>query len=500
MATGTTKATIFAIREETTAGDYLAPSSASQFVALRPGNEISFEPELLESDELLNDIGATKSAIGKEAVTGAHVAYLRHSGVEGQEPQLGIMYESIMGNKSIASTEYDTVSSSTTTLLKVNTGEGATFEVGESLLIKDSTNGYSIRNIKSISGDDLTLNFALSNAPASGVNLGKAVLYKPEASGHPTFSTTKYLGNGFAVEASAGNTVTELSITADANGYAEANFSFEGTKYLYNAVTITSSNKYLDFTDDAGTFAAIVPEKIYNTPVDLAAALQDALNGVSTEDYTVVYNNSTGKFTIATATSSVLSLLWNTGTNTANSIGTTIGFLVAANDTGSLTYTSDNAQSYAAAYTPSYDSADQIVVKGAELFIGNQTDNVCICAQSVSITVSKEVEDVDCICEETGVLEKVPTSRTAEMQVTALLKQYDAALLAALLNNTGLSAMLNLGPKSGGNYQAGKCFNVYFRNCTVSNHKTTGDSFLQVELTLKGYVTSSSKDIYLNFL
>jgi len=500
MATGLTRASVFAIKEEITAGDYLPPASGTDFVPLRPGNEISFEPELLESDELLNDIGATKSQIGKEAVSGSHVAYLRHSGVEGQEPQLGIMYESVMGSKSIASTEYDTVSSSTTTLLKVNTGEGATFEVGEALLIKDASNGFSIRNIKSISGDDLTLNFALSSAPLAGVNLGKAILYKPEAQGHPTFSTTKYLGNGFAIEASAGNTATELSITAEANGFGEVNFAFEGTKYLYNAVTITSSNKFLDFTDDAGTFAASVPEQIYNTPIDLAAALQDAMNGVSTETYTVVYSSSTGKFTIATSTSSALSLLWNTGTNAANTIGSKIGFSVAADDSAALTYTSDNAQSYAAPYTPSYDSADKIVIKGAELFIGNQGDNLCICAQSVSLTVTKEVEDVDCICEETGVLEKIPTSRVAEMQITAVLKQHDVALLDALLKNSGISAMLNAGPKVGGNWSAGKCFNTYLRNCTVSAFTTTGDSFLQVDITLKGFVTTASKDIYLNFI
>lgn len=500
MSVGLNRASIYAIKEEVTAGTYLPPSTGADFVPLRPGNELSFEPEILESDELLNDIGATKGLIGKEAVSGAHVAYLRHSGVEGQEPEVGLLYESVLGSKSIAAVEYDTVAASTISLLKVNTGEGASFEVGEALLIKDATNGYSIRNISAITGDDLTLNFNVSVAPALGVNLGKAILYKPEAQGHPTFSTTKYLGNGFAIESSAGNTVTECSVTADANGFGEVNFSFEGTKYLYNAVTITSSNKYLDFTDDAGTFAAIVPEKIYNTPIDLAAALELSMNSVSTEDYSVSYNSNTGKFTIVTATSALFSILWNTGTNTASSIGTTLGFLVAANDTGSLTYTSDNAQSYAASLTPTYDNADAIIIKGAELFIGTATDNLCVCAQSVSITVSKTVEDVDCICEETGVLEKIPTARTAEMQVTTVLKKYDAALLDALLKNTGISAMFNAGPKIGGNWAPGKCFNVYVKNCTVSAFKTSGDSFIQVELTLRGFVTTNSKDIYLNFL
>jgi hypothetical protein len=500
MSVGLTRASSFAIKEEVTAGTYVAPAAGTDFVALRPGNELSFEPELLESDELLNDIGATKSSIGKEAVSGSHSAYLRHSGVEGQEPQLGVLWESVMGSKAVAGTEYNTVASSTTTIVKVDVGEGVNFQAGQALLVKDSSNGFSIRNVKSVSGDDITLNFALTAAPGTGVNLGKCVLYIPAASGHPTFSTTKYLGNGTAIESSAGNTVTEAAITADANGFGEVSFSFEGTKYFYNAITIGATSKFIDFTDDAGTFAASVAEMVYATPIELAAALETAMNAASTEDYTVVYNNSTGKFTIASSTTAVLSLLWNTGTNAANSIGTKLGFLVASNDTGSLTYTSDNAQSYAASLTPSYDTADQIIIKGAELFIGNQTDNLCICAQSVSLTVAKTVEDVDCICEETGVLEKIPTSRVATMSVTAVLRQYDAALLNALLNNTSISAMLNVGPKTGGNWVAGNCFNAYLRNCTVSAFKTTGDSFLQVELELRGFVTSTSKDLYVSFI
>lgn len=497
---GLQRASVFAIRKETTSGDYLAPSSGTQFVPLRPGNTVNFEPELLESDELLNDIGAAKSAIGKEAHSGSHSVYVKHSGVEGQEPEAGVFYESLMGAKSVASTEYNTVAASTTTVIKVDSGEGATFQEGEALLIKDGSNGYSIRNVQSISGDDLTLNFKVGTAPGVGIDLGKAVLYYPASTDHPTFSGTKYLGNGHAIEATAGNTVTEASISGDANGYLEAEFSYEGTKYFFNPLEVTSSNKYLDFTDDAGTFAASVVEKVYKTPHELAAALESSMNSVSTETYTVSYSNTDGKFTIATSTSSTLNLEWNTGANTANTIGALIGFSVAANDTGALTYTSDNALSFAASYTPSYDAGDKIVLKGAELFVGSQTDNVCICAQSVEITVSKEVEDIDCICEESGVSEKIATSRSVEMSVTATLNKYDAGLLSALLNNTTVQAMLNAGPKLGGNWVAGKCFNVFIQSGTVSGYTTTGENFIQAEFTITGHVTSTKKDVYLNFI
>ena len=497
MSVGLNRASVFAITEETTSGTYVAPSTGAQFVPLRPGNELSYEPEQLESDEVQNDIGASKSFIGKEVIKGSHTAYLKHSGVEGQEPELGVLYESLMGSKHIM-VESGTTSGSTVSVIKVPTGEGADYVQGQAILVKKS-DGYKIANIASISGDDLTLNFNLDSAPASGVALGAAVTYVPVAQGHPTFSTTKYLGNGFAKEVSAGNTVTEASFKMDANGFGEVSFSFEGTKYFFNPIEITASNKFLDFVDDYGTWSVSIAEKIYKTPIELADALKSAMDSVSpNEVHSVVFSSITGKFTISSEI--FLSLLWSTGTNAANSVGQKLGFVVSSNDTGSLSYVSDNAQSYASAITPSYDNADAIIIKGAELFIGGQTDNICFCAQSVALTVSKSIEDVDSICEESGVLEKIPTARTATMEITAVLKKHEVSLLDALLKNTGISAMMNCGPKAGGNWIAGKCFNSYLQACTVSKYTTSGDSFIQVNLSLKGYVNSSQKDVYLNFI
>jgi hypothetical protein len=494
---GLIRATVFAVKEEATEGVYAPPSAGSDFIPLRPGNTLNFEPELLESDELLNDIGASKSSIGKEAVSGSHSAYLKHSGVEGQAPEASIFYESLFGSKVVNALGTTSTSGSTVSLLEIN--DLGTYVQGQAVLIKDAANGYSIRNVSEVTGGgDLVLNFNLPSVPTIGTELGLSVLYSPVAQGHPSFSTSKYLGNGHAIEVAAGNQSSEMSITADANGFGEVEFSYSGTKYYFNPVTITSSNKWIDITDDNGTIAVSIPEKIYKSAIELSSALEAAINAASLDSFTVVYSNVTGKFTITG--SLFLSLLWSSGVHAASSIGQTIGFDISADDTGSLTYTSDNAQLLTAAYTPSYDSAENIIIKGAQLFIGGQSDNICICAQSVSITVSKELEDEDCICEDTGVSSKIPTSRSVEMGVTATLNKYDAALLDALIQNKSVSAMFNAGPKAGGNFIPGKCFNFYMQTATVSAYTTTGDSFIQAEFTLKGYVTTSTKDGYLNFV
>ena len=498
MSVGLQRASTFAIAEESTAGTYAPPASGANFVPLRPGNELSFEPEQLENDELINDIGAAKSATGKEVVSGSHSAYLKHSGVEGVEPEVGVLYESILGSKRIIATEVLTAAGSGKNIVKVETGKGVDFRVGQAVLVKSGT-GFEMRNVSKIAGDDITMNFKLDNAPIAAIGLGKAVTYSPTADGHPTFSTTKYIGGSFAKEISAGNTVTEASITMDANGYAEVEFSFEGTKYFFNPITVTSANKFLDVIDDSGTYAIELRETIYKTPIELALSLEAALNASSTEDYTVKFSSVDGKFTIA-STGATLSLLWLSGTNTTITIGSNLGFSVAADSTGSMTYTSNTSQSYSPAFTPTYDDASSIIVKDADLFIGNVDDNICICAQTVSITISKEVEDVDCICEESGILEKIPTGRSVEMSVTAVLKKHDVVLLDALLKNTTVSAMINAGPKTGGNWVAGKCFNAYLQSCTVSKYTTTGDSFVQASISLKGFVSSDTKDIFLNFV
>jgi hypothetical protein len=497
MAVGLVRATVMAIKEEAIVGDFTPPTVGADFVPLRPGSTLSFEAEKLDSDELLNDIGAAKSFIGKESTKGEYSAYLRHSGVEGQEPQIGVLYESIMGAKVVNATEYPTLASSTTLLLKVT--DGTDFYVGQTLLIKDSSNGFSIRNIAEIDGNDLILNFALDAAPAASVNLGRAINYLPAAQGHPSFSILKFIGNGHAIEATAGNTATELTITADANGFGESSFSFEGTKYFFDPILVDATSKFLDFTDDSGTHSVSLVEKIYRTPVEFADALQSAMTAVSPEPLTVVYSSVDGKFTIASGTSP-LSLLWDSGTNAGNSVGGIMGFNTGSDDTGALTYTSDDALVFDNGTTPIYDAGDAIIIKGAQLFVGSQADNLCVCAQSVSLKVSKTVEDVDCICEETGVLEKIATARTVEMEVTSVLNKYDASILSALLKNGGLSAMLNAGPKTGGNWVAGSCFNAYLENCTVSAYSTTGDSFVQATFTLKGFVTTSGKDLFLGFV
>jgi hypothetical protein len=506
------KATVIAAVEETTTGELIAPSSAAEFVPARPGAAVTAAFEVIESDELLNDIGASESTLGKETPTLAHPAYVKHSGVEGQEPEIGIIYESCLGAKTVNATEYSVTAgsvagtSTTRGSLEMATNDEDNFEKGQAVLIKDGTNGYAVRNVYNVdsAGNQLDLSFNLDNAPASGVALGKAILYKPASSGHPSFSYWKYEGNAGGISAMAGSQTSTLGFSYTAGQNVELEINADGSSSYWNPIIIDATNDNIDITDDVGTIAVTLTSKAYKTPLDLADEITSKATAASVgsgdDTITCTYNSTDGKFTLA-SDGSTFSLLWQSGTNTATSVGTTIGFLVAADDTGSTSYEGDGAISLGAALTPTYDDVELIVAKNVELMIGTFDEQICREASAFSITVDRPNVDVDDFCSESGVAEKVPESRAVTGSATLTMKRYESALFDRLKDNESVTIAMNVGPKDGsGNWTAGKCVNLYIPQAKITAHNVTGDTFLQVELEFSAFVSSDQKDFYINFL
>lgn len=102
---------------------------------------------------------------------------------------------------------------------------------------------------------------------------------------------------------------------------------------------IDSTNNKLDFDEGGSQITATITSGTY-TPTTLATEIKTRLDAsVGAGTYTVTYSVSTGKWTISETGAATFNIRWNTGTNTAVSIGPTIGFTTAANSTGALTYT-----------------------------------------------------------------------------------------------------------------------------------------------------------------
>lgn len=313
---------VMAIKEEVTESVPVSPTSAGDdYIPLQEGFEMSPSFETLTNDELTGNIGQAKAILGLENPTASVSHYIKHSGVEGQKPNFGLLFESLLGTEDINSTEYDLIGGSTggtalaRGILKVDVGEGVNFQKGQGLLIK-SAGGYEIRNVHSISTDDLNLSFNIDHNPALGTLLGKAVMYLPSDTGHPTFSTWLYRANGGAVELMSGSRVISAVISANAGEFVNADFSIEGVEYFFDPIEITATNKYLDFNDGVDR-NAVIAEGFYKDPHDLAAAIETAMNDQTADTITVTYSDSTGKFTIA-SDGATLVLEWLTGANNAN--------------------------------------------------------------------------------------------------------------------------------------------------------------------------------------
>lgn len=502
-----TKSSKFALVEETIEGTAVAPSDGTTFLAHQEGFEVAPSFDELENTELRASIGQSKAVLGFENPSATFSHYLRHSGVEGTPPDIDLPLKAAFGAKSGPDTEVDTVGGSTAgtatarATVVVDTGEGATFERGQALLIKDGTNNYSIRPVFSISSDTLSLGFNLDNAPAAGVNLGRAILYKPANTGHATMTAWDYRSDGAALQVIAGARVTELGVTANAGELINANFSLAGLSFSYNPILIDATNDDLDFDDGGGEENVSVTQKLYKDPHELAEAIEDSMNAATTDNITVTYSDSTGKFTISTD-GITLSLLWSSGSNTATTIGAAIGFSTGADDTGATTYTSDNAQDLSAQFTPSFDDANPLVAKDNEVFIGDFADNVCFDASSLSFTLADERATVDSICAQSGRAESIVSERVVTVEVSADLDQYDADKFRRFRENETTEFLFNFGTKSGNNWEAGKSGCLYIPTATITSFALSdADGLVSVDMTLKAFVDSSGNgEVYLNFV
>lgn len=487
------RGSIVAIKVESTEGTPVSPTAGTDAIRIQDDFTLTPTFETLENAEITASLGPAEPISGQESPTVTFSHYLRHSGTAGQAPNYGDLLQAALGNESVISTERDTVVGSSVSVVNVDTGEGTEFTRGQALLVQHSSNDYEIRPVHSISGDALTLGFDLNNAPGTGVNLGKAVTYYPADSGHQTLTLWHYLNNGGAVQMTSGNRITEVSVSITAGESINASYTAEGLGSYFNPIEITSSDIYLDFTDDQGTAAAVITAKFYKDPHQLADALANAMNAVTTETHTVTYSDSTGKFTIATSTSAVLSLLWNTGTNTANTVGDKIGFSVAADDTGATTYTSDNAQDLTFQFTASVDNTPPLVAKNNELLIGDNDDITCLDGSVITYTLGTPKTDIDSICAESGKSGSVINERTGTVSATILLNQYDADKFKRLRENTTTRFLYVFGTKSGNNWQAGKCGCIYLPTCKVTSFEVAdADGLAVINLELQTFVDSSN--------
>lgn len=110
---------------------------------------------------------------------------------------------------------------------------------------------------------------------------------------------------------------------------------------FYYGWEIDLTNRYLDFNDGSNKTATLDIGSY--TSSELAAEIKKQMDSLSTLDFTVTFNRSTRIFTISSTTT--FSLLFLTGTSTAVSVHTLLGY-TTTDKTGASTYTASTASGY----------------------------------------------------------------------------------------------------------------------------------------------------------
>lgn len=497
-----------AIVAEVTAGTPVMPSSTGDYTALQSGFSIEPAFDVLQSEELRGSIDVAEPILGLENPTASMSHYVRHSGTEGVAPDWNLLAKSIFGAETINSTERSTTTASTAgtstaaAIIKLAAGGSDFSTKGVAMLIKDATNGYSVRNVTSVATNDATLAFNLAAAPGSSVACGKAVYYTKDASdaGLPV-TLVNYLGDGGAIQMIAGAKVESATFNMPAGDFVNGDFTFAGSSFYFNPIEIAAA-KYIDFKVDGGSeLTATLTTGVYKDPAALAAEVQSKMDALTARSITCTYSSSTGKFTIASSDATTLELDWFTGTNTANTAGTKLGYVVTSDDTGSLSYLADNAQSWAAPQVGVLDNESPLVAKGAELMVGTYSDYACLSNANVTISFSKGKSDVLDACVASGKADTLFNSREVTVEVSGYCSQHDISKWLAFKNGTTIQCAYTAGRKSGSNWVAGSVVNFFVPAAKVSamTHEDS-DGIVALNFTLNAFTDGTANPLVMNLL
>ena len=227
--------TKIAVEIEDTEGVYKAPTAGTSFVqTLSDGTEMSPSKELLDRQIFNGSIGSPTPRTGIQSVSGALPVEMRAGEVEGEAPEYDALMRSALGSRRQSTSEVTTETGHTTTVINIGDADIASFNVGDSVLIKEA-GAFHVSPIIAVdptpAAANITLLVPAAAPPSDNVVIAKFTTYTVANSGHPSLSISKYLEDA-VLESSTGSRVTELSMENFTTGQlANWNFGFEGLAY-----------------------------------------------------------------------------------------------------------------------------------------------------------------------------------------------------------------------------------------------------------------------------
>lgn len=162
--------------------DYAADPTITSADVIEFVSPFGLEPDRaeIERNVIRDTFDDLASVQGDESVAGDITVELKGSGTAGTPPETDPLYHCAIGESRI-STASVTVSGSTTSTVKLDTGDGVNHRVGEPIMLDTSIAGsgaYEVAFVTEINSNDLTVSPLLTLAPPTGRTVAAAVHYK----------------------------------------------------------------------------------------------------------------------------------------------------------------------------------------------------------------------------------------------------------------------------------------------------------------------------------
>lgn len=195
--------TIFAAVVEVTEGTYVAPASASGGYIEVNSAGLEMKPNYTNVERPVMNAGLikVKGQRGMASVTGSMAIEVKGAGVEGQEPQHGVILQSLFGAKHQITVNVTTKNAGNTgTVLQIQDADIANFVVNDIIVIKQA-NAYDFGVVTAVVTTGGAATITVFPGKTGGGNysnsvvLSKSTTYKPANSGHPSYSVSQWDGN-----------------------------------------------------------------------------------------------------------------------------------------------------------------------------------------------------------------------------------------------------------------------------------------------------------------
>ncbi|MGB0452718.1 MAG: FG-GAP repeat protein [Bacteriovoracaceae bacterium] len=149
---------------------------------------------------------------------------------------------------------------------------------------------------------------------------------------------------GIALNANDDSYNPEIDVVGTIAGYTVELYTMDPD--YTSTINITSTNKYLDFVDDGVDLQISIQETTYQSIETVCSTIATEMNLASNaasnnNTFTCTYNSKTNKVKL-TSDGAALTLKWNTGAQSANSLASILMFSAATDDTGATSYVSDS--------------------------------------------------------------------------------------------------------------------------------------------------------------